>query len=980
MRKLALIKAGLVLLALLLVIKAGSSSYHESKSFHPLQSTPNASHQRFREARAIKKQNDEQMFSEVVKHGLSGKTLHRNMEFGQNKNAVENTQRIAVLKKLRGRSRSKDVLGLNKQPAEFVPQSKNEPRTSFTQLIRQRREEKGEKSNSSRQDSRAGNIACEDKLSCRGRCTQQREPGPTEDSLQCFCDNECDMFRDCCADYDDHCPANNKTSPASPDVQWQCVSKGWRELPMKEIAGIWMIGSCPRNWPDDKVRSDCLHFPADAGKGYDGDVPVTTSNNKTFKNRFCAQCNGIKPDDMIYYDLYCWKDCKEPEKVNCRPLKWKPANGTHRRYCLNLESSCVSSSMSAYVRYKCENGTFRVVAGDDMLPRSYKNKFCLQCEGNFTYICGPQKRPPNGIIGEIIQGYLLILFKRKKKSNPVTPKHCSDKQVFDSFSQTCRPGVTSSPRNDNWEKLAVAIWMKPQNTKPNRTALNQQHILNSLLANFGIYPSQVFGFHIRKKLNTSIVSFHLDMKWKNQITRNISTAPHSIDSLLNFTSVITVQVATDMYDIYKVTSRLLACIDEQEFQPSEYTVLKSFPPAVYINQSRETFYSYQYFANSTNGTGDQVIPVGSIFVCRQYLTSNCSGAYLSLQEDEYTVFPNGSLYRNISREYFASGSYDERNKTAWICTNYSASYLETRKTSGNNIYDLVLSILSNIGLSLSIFSLVLYLMTYCLFSELRTLPGINVMNLSFSLLLLQSVWFATSQTRLQILCTFIAAFIHYLALVSFTWMSIIAFDTWRAFSNTRIRQQQGSRKAKILRFMAIGWIPALIFVIICVVLDHTQVFNIGYGGENICFIQNSSASMFLLGIPVAISIAFNGFFFVKIVLIIRKIKKQTRAVACQSRNQRNFQLYARLAAITGFTWIFGFLGFLISEYLLYPFVVFTTLQGVYIAAVYVFKTQVKELYMKRFCHKSNNNVSSIVVSNTKRTGVDPSTANTETRL
>ena len=552
--------------------------------------------------------------------------------------------------------------------------------------------------------------------------------------------------------------------------------------------------------------------------------------------------------------------------------------------------------------------------------------------------------------------------------------------MFDSILQTCRSGVISSSTNVKLDKLAVAIWMKAHNTQSNRTAFNQQHILDSLLTNFGIQPSQVFNFHIQKMLNTSVVSFDLDMKWKNQITRDFSIAPHSIDSLLNFKSVITVQVATDMYDIYKVTSRLLVCIDEQEFQPSEYTILTSSPPAVYINRSRETFYSYQYFANSTKETGDRVIPVGTIVVCRQYLTSNCSGAYLSLQEDEYTVFPNGSLYRNISREYFAPGSYNMRNKTAWICTNYSVSYSKTRKTSGNNIHDLVLSILSNIGLSLSIFSLVLYLLTYCLFSELRTLPGINVMNLSFSLLLLQSVWFSTSQTRVQILCTFIAAFIHYLALVSFTWMSIIAFDTWRAFSNTRMRQQQRSRKAKILRFMAIGWIPALIFVIICVVLDQTQVFNIGYGGEKSCFIQNSSASMFLLGIPVAISIAFNGFFFVKTVLIIRKITKQTQAVACQSRNQRNFQLYARLAAITGFTWIFGFLGFLISEYLLYPFVVFTTLQGVYIAAVYVFKTQVKELYMKRFCHKSNSDVSSIVVSNTKSTGVDPSTANTETRL
>ena len=33
-------------------------------------------------------------------------------------------------------------------------------------------------------------------FSCRGRCTQERELGGTEERLQCFCDHSCEMFQD----------------------------------------------------------------------------------------------------------------------------------------------------------------------------------------------------------------------------------------------------------------------------------------------------------------------------------------------------------------------------------------------------------------------------------------------------------------------------------------------------------------------------------------------------------------------------------------------------------------------------------------------------------------------------------------------------------------------------------------------------------------------------------------------------------------
>ena len=76
--------------------------------------------------------------------------------------------------------------------------------------------------------------------------------------------------------------------------------------------------------------------------------------------------------------------------------------------------------------------------------------------------------------------------------------------------------------------------------------------------------------------------------------------------------------------------------------------------------------------------------------------------------------------------------------------------------------------------------------------------------------------------------------------------------------------------------MAIGWVPPLIFVLICATLEKTRALHIGYGAGTVCFIENQRAGLCLLGVPVAISVVFNAVFFLKTLLIIRRTREQTR--------------------------------------------------------------------------------------------------------
>ena len=136
--------------------------------------------------------------------------------------------------------------------------------------------------------------------------------------------------------------------------------------------------------------------------------------------------------------------------------------------------------------------------------------------------------------------------------------------------------------------------------------------------------------------------------------------------------------------------------------------------------------------------------------------------------------------------------------------------------------------------------------------------------------------------------------------------------------------------------MAVGWFLALLLIVICVVLDQSSVVSIGYGRNMGCWINNRAANLCIFTAPVALSIAFNAVYFLRTIKPIRQTELQTRNVAERLQKRRDFLIFARIAALMGFSWIFGFLAMLTSKYLWFPFAILTTLQGVYIATAFVF--------------------------------------------
>ena len=184
-------------------------------------------------------------------------------------------------------------------------------------------------------------------FSCRGRCTQERELGGTEKRLQCFCDNSCEMFQDCCADFDQFCSSSGKSTKEieNPDnEQWACVESG----AVAETLGVWMIASCPSNWTEEDIDDRCTSNPM--GLSYDSlkdNLPVIDRKGNTYKNHYCAQCRGLNLRDLLFYNLQFNCDVPAPKDYQrnqilkflftfCDKVYWQPPEGAARRYCHSL--------------------------------------------------------------------------------------------------------------------------------------------------------------------------------------------------------------------------------------------------------------------------------------------------------------------------------------------------------------------------------------------------------------------------------------------------------------------------------------------------------------------------------------------------------------------------------------------------------------------------------------------------------------------
>ena len=95
---------------------------------------------------------------------------------------------------------------------------------------------------------------------------------------------------------------------------------------------------------------------------------------------------------------------------------------------------------------------------------------------------------------------------------------------------------------------------------------------------------------------------------------------------------------------------------------------------------------------------------------------------------------------------------------------------------------------------------------------------------------------------------------------------------------------------------------------------------------------------------------FNIIAFVTAAVYLRKHGQNNAAKQASGNRRSNLSIYARLSTLMGFTWLFGLLALIVTSTIVfwYFFVIFTSLQGVFIAVAFVVNAKTFSLYRKGY--------------------------------
>ncbi|CAB3993515.1 Hypothetical predicted protein [Paramuricea clavata] len=163
----------------------------------------------------------------------------------------------------------------------------------------------------------------------------------------------------------------------------------------------------------------------------------------------------------------------------------------------------------------------------------------------------------------------------------------------------------------------------------------------------------------------------------------------------------------------------------------QYNVFKNF--SLVYNKKIYDYREYRFSHDSLEMCGSNDSTVQAIWRTRnswqKSLPASCYRSY-KLNARYYTVTKQFAVYSADNGQYFKRNDYAVIDSKPYVCgkENLRPIYVITN-------FKIIIAPLC--ALALSIISLLLLLIVYCMLPELRTLPGLNLMSLSFALLLWQ---------------------------------------------------------------------------------------------------------------------------------------------------------------------------------------------------------------------------------------------------
>ena len=151
---------------------------------------------------------------------------------------------------------------------------------------------------------------------------------------------------------------------------------------------------------------------------------------------------------------------------------------------------------------------------------------------------------------------------------------------------------------------------------------------------------------------------------------------------------------------------------------------------------------------------------------------------------EFRKLPNGSIWIQSHLQLYNRDKYGEfSNGLVLLCANFSVNYtmkFQNKLSNANAERLTAAQIVTIVGLSLSIASLMCLIakLIYC--KNTDTLHGKNLLCLSMSLLVFQLLFLFSGKVAIPVVCDLVTGTTHFFFLSTFAWMGIMAYSVSKA--------------------------------------------------------------------------------------------------------------------------------------------------------------------------------------------------------
>ena len=269
------------------------------------------------------------------------------------------------------------------------------------------------------------------------------------------------------------------------------------------------------------------------------------------------------------------------------------------------------------------------------------------------------------------------------------------------------------------------------------------------------------------------------------------------------------------------------------------------------------------------------------------------------------------------------------NTTALICKARCDIIQQSQKQLGPPTLAIFTSVCYSVSMSCLLWTFLVYLRV----SALRTIPGLTLMNLIVALFLAQMTYLISSYglfLSYPVWCQFLGAAQHYLWLTSFAWMACMSFDIFRCLNCLHILAQEPQTR-RYYKLVFCCWFTPILLPIFTACVQNFGIWNIGYGGRNVCWMVNPQTVLYLFAIPVFTVVLFNVIMFLASVFSIRHISDNASYAGRKKDGKERLVQCIKISSWMGTSWLFGILPNVFNlPQLWYIFSICNAFQGVHI--------------------------------------------------